>query len=220
MRSARAGGDDLTTRARIRDTAIRCVAADGVDVSLRAIASECGVSASLIVHHFGSRAGLRAHCDRYVLDGIRKRKTATLEPGAGAEALLEQTAHIERYAPFVGYVLRSLQAGGSSAADFLDHLVDDTYDYLENAVTAGTVRPSRAPADRARALVELSVGALLLQLPGPDEHLDLDALPTWLRAYTERLMLPMLELYTEPLLTDSSLLDAYLAAREASPTRS
>lgn len=214
MRSATDGEPvpgDLTARARIRDAAIACVARNGVAVPLRTIAAECGVSASLIVHHFGSRAGLRDHCDNYVLERIHTLKVAALGP-AGAHVLREQIDHIEAYASLVGYVLRSLQAGGPIATGFLDRLVADTENYLADAVTAGTVTPSLDPAGRARALVELAVGALVLQLPGPGEPLDLDALPAWLRAYTDRMTLPLLELYTRPLLTDSTLLDGYLTA--------
>ncbi|BDB59868.1 MULTISPECIES: TetR/AcrR family transcriptional regulator [Rhodococcus] len=216
MRST-AAGDDLTTRARIRDAAIRCIAAYGVGVPLRTIAAECGVSASLIVHHFGSRAGLKEHCDRYVLDGIRQAKSAVLDPRLGSDALHDQMEHIETYATTVAYLFRTLRAGGAAAADFLDRLVADTEAYLEEAVAAGTVQPSRFPSERARALISFSVGAVLMDLPGPDEYLDLETFPARLRSYTERLMLPMLELYTEPLLTDSTLLDAYLAVREAPP---
>lgn len=214
MRSTE-GVSDLTTRARIRDAAICCVARDGVNVSLRAIASECGVSASLIVHHFGSRAGLREHCDAYVLGSIRELKSSALEPGSGVAAMLAQLENIGSYAPLIGYLIRSLQARGPASEEFLDHLVATTEDYLAKGTESGVVSRSRNPEARARALVELSTGALLLHVPGPNEPLDLDTLPTWLSAYTDRLLLPLLELYTEPLLTDSSMLTAYLAAREA-----
>jgi hypothetical protein len=87
----------------------------------------------------------------------------------------------------------------------------DAQTYLGEAVEAGSVRPSRDPEARARVLTETALGALLLQLPGRDEHLDVSQLPAWLQAYSNRLILPLLEIYTEPLLTDSSLLDAYLS---------
>ncbi len=214
MRSVE-GVSDLTTRARIRDAAIRCVARDGVNISLRAIASECGVSASLIVHHFGSRAGLREHCDAYVLDSIRELKSSVLEPGSGVAAMLAQLENIGSYAPLIGYLIRSLQARRPASRAFLDHLVATTEGYLAKGTESGIVSPSRDPEARARALVEFSTGALLLHVPGPNEPLDLDALPAWLRSYSDRLLLPLLELYTEPLLTDSTMLTAYLAVREA-----
>jgi len=203
--------DDRTTRARIRDAAIRRFAADGMDAPLRAVATDVGASAALIVHHFGSRAGLRQECDVWVLDQIHQHKTAVLG-SAGATAMLTQLAHTEGYAHLVGYVLRCLQAGGDLSKRFLDQMVADSEKYLHTAEEAGTVSRSRDPAARARIMTEMALGALLLQLPGPGEHLDLDSLPDWLRTYSERIVLPMLEIYTEPLLTDSSLLDAYLAS--------
>lgn len=215
MRSATSSAQDLTAKARIRDAAIRRYAADGMDAPLRVIAADAGVSAGLILHHFGSRAGLRQACDEYVLEQIRRNKSSVLGSDEAPGALLAQMAQVEQYAPLVGYVLRCLQAGGKLASDFVNQLVDDAIVYVEDAVRAGTVRPSRDPEGRARVLVEMAVGALLLQLPARQEHLDLDELPVWLRAYTERIMLPLLEMFTEPLFTDSSFLDAYLAARSA-----
>ncbi|TRW44146.1 TetR/AcrR family transcriptional regulator [Georgenia yuyongxinii] len=216
MSSARARTDaDLTARARIRDAAIRRFATEGMNASLRRVAADAGVSAGLILHHFGSRAGLRTACDEHVLAKIRETKSAVLGTGGGnggaAGVMLAQLAQVEGYAPLVGYVLRCMQSGGTLAADFVEHLVADAVAYLEEAVAAGTIRPSRGPEARARLLVEQGIGALLLQLPAHQEHLDLRELPGWLRGYMDRIALPLLELYTEPLLMDASLLDAYLA---------
>jgi AcrR family transcriptional regulator len=213
-----ASAEDLTAKARIRDAAIRRYAADGMDAPLRAIAADARVSPGLIVHHFGSRAGLRQACDEYVLEQIRLTKSSVLGSAQAPGAMLAQLAQVEQYAPLVGYVLRCLQAGGKLASDFVDQLVADAIVYMEDGVRAGTIRPSRDPEGRARVLVEMAVGALLLQLPARQEHLDLDELPVWLRAYTDRIMLPLLEMFTEPVFTDSSIFDAYLAARQQSGT--
>ncbi|GAA1629592.1 TetR/AcrR family transcriptional regulator [Georgenia ruanii] len=214
MRSAKASTPaDLTARARIRDAAIRRFAADGMAAPLRAVAADAGVSPGLILHHFGSRAGLRAACDEHVLAEIRESKTAVLSPTGGTGAFLAQLAQVEGYAPLVGYVLRCLQAGGQLASDLVDHLARDAVAYLGEAVAAGTVRASRDPEGRARLLTEQALGALLLQLPARQDHLDLDALPAWLHGYLERIALPVLEMLTEPLLPDATLLEAYLASR-------
>lgn len=181
---------------------------------MRAIAADAGISAGLIVHHFGSRAGLRAACNDHVLDQVRSSKSDVLSPHGAPAALFAQLAQLAQYAPLFGYVLRNLQAGGELTVSFVDDMVEETLSYLEDGVRAGTVRPSRDPRARARVLIEMGLGALLLQLPGRNEPLDPDSLPDRLSAYTEQIMLPMLELYTEPLLTDSTLLDAYVAATE------
>ncbi|MHB1064338.1 MAG: TetR family transcriptional regulator [Georgenia sp.] len=208
----RSTSEDLTARARIRDAAIRRFATDGMDAPLRTIAADAGVSAGLILHHFSSRAGLRQACDRYVLDQVREHKSAVLGPDQGTARFLAQMAAVESYAPLLGYVMRCMQAGGELATDFVDHLVADAVEYLSDGVAAGTIRPSRFPEARARLLTEQAVGALLLQLPARQERLDLEALPRWVREYVDRIAGPMLELMTEPALTDSTLLDTYLAA--------
>src|SRR5699024_9107722 len=118
----------------------------------------------------------------------------------GSGVMLAQLAETERYAPVVGYVLRRLQAGGPLAQQLVADFVVDATDYFEQGVHAGLISPSRDPVARARVLTEMALGALLLQLPAQRDHLDLADLPTWLRSYTDSLMLPMLELFTTPLL--------------------
>ena len=60
--------DDLTATARIRDAAIEQFGQHGFGVGLRAIAKAAGVSAALVIHHFGSKDGLRKACDDYVAE--------------------------------------------------------------------------------------------------------------------------------------------------------
>lgn len=223
MRSVRASGgldSDLTGRARILQAGIRRFATDGMTAPLRSIASDAGVSAGLILHHFGSRDGLREACDDHVLAQIRTNESSVIrQGGAAGAALLVELAQTEGYAPLVGYILRCLQDGGPRLRRFVDHLVEDAVEYLHEGEAAGTVRPSRFPRERAQLLAEQALGGLLLQLPTPQGRLDLDELPHWLRAYSERMVGPALELYTEPLFTDRSLLDAYLAQAGAPRTR-
>jgi len=195
---------------RILRAALQRFAVDGLSAPLRAVAQDAGVSAGLIIHHYGSREQLLAACDRRALEVTRESKLEVMTGDAGA--MLAQLAEVDRYAPVVGFVLRRLQAGGSMAQQLVEGFVADAAVYLAEGVDSGLIAPSRDPSARARVITELALGALLLHLPGQHDPLDLDDLPAWLRSHYERLMLPMLELYTTPLLTDSSLLDAYLAA--------
>lgn len=204
---------DLTTRARIRDAAITRFGRDGFGASLRTIAADAGVSAGLVVHHFGSKEKLREACDEHVFDAIRQSKVDAIspeEPAAGPMAMFAQLAGIEDYGPVFAYTLRSLQTGGTLARTFLEHLNAVTLEYMETGVRAGVIRPSRNEAARASYLVSLSVGALLVEgsVRDPDDPWDPD---TDLQAYVERVMLPALEVFTEGLFAEPVLLHAYLA---------
>lgn len=75
MRSA-----DLTAAARIRDAAIEQFGEHGFGVGLRAIAEAAGVSAALVIHHFGSKEGLRKACEDYIAEKIRNTKSEVSSP--------------------------------------------------------------------------------------------------------------------------------------------
>lgn len=177
-------------------------------MGLRVIAEDAGVSAALILHHFGSKDGLRAACDAHVLAAIRESKERALA-SSGTQDLLLQLASLDEYAPLVGYALRSLQAGGDLARDFVEHFVADAEVYIAEAVSAGTMRPSRDEKARARYLTVQGLGALLLDmtLNPPADPTDVVAM---LHGYRDRMMLPTVELFTHGLMTDNTMLDAYL----------
>ncbi len=198
----------LTTRARIRDAAVLSFAVHGFGVGLRSIATEAGVSAALIVHHFGSKDGLRAVCDEHVLAVIREAKTEAVTD-ATVSSLFAQLVAMDDYAPLLGYALRSLQAGGDLARDFVDHFAADAEVYCAAGVAAGTLVPSRDEKARARYLTVMGFGALLLDLTlNPlQDPTDLKAM---LRGHLERTALPSIELFTHGLMTDNTVLDAYL----------
>jgi AcrR family transcriptional regulator len=208
MRSVPA--DDRTARARIRDAAVLTFGTAGFDASVRAVAAEAGVSPGLVMHHFGSKEGLRTACDEHVLRVIREAETDAFTR-SGPGALLAQLAELDSFAPLVGYLVQALLAGGDLAATLLTRLTEDAEDYLAEAVAAGRMRPSRDPAARAAYLVDVGIGAVLAFVR---RHPPVDGdYRTTLRAYAEANSLPALELYTEGLLTDSGLLEDHLQYR-------
>lgn len=196
--------------------AMRCIAVGGPGATLRTIAEEAGVSAGLIIHHFGSRAGLLEACDRRALEVIRAEKSAVVT--GGAPEMLLQLAEAERFAPLAGFLLRRLQSGGDLARQLLEDFERTAEGFLAEGVAAGTITPSRDPRSRARMLTRMSLGALLLHLPGEHAPMDLEDLPRWLREHLDTMLLPLLELYTTPLLTDASMLEAALEAAPPSDT--
>src|SRR6201985_1634408 len=131
MRSA-----DLTAAARIRDGAIEQFGQRGFGVGLRTIAEAAGVSAALVIHHFGSKEGLRKACDDFVAEEIRSTKSDAMQSKDPA-SWLGQLAEIEDYAPLTGYVMRSLQSGGELAMTLWQRMIDNADEYFAEGVRAG-----------------------------------------------------------------------------------
>jgi AcrR family transcriptional regulator len=207
MRSA---PEDRTAVARIRDAAIEQWGQHGFNVGLRSIAEAAGVSAALVIHHFGSKEGLRKACDDRIADEVYGAKSESLRTSDPA-TWFAQVAEIESFAPMVAYLLRSLQSGGELAKSFWNRMIDDAERYMEEGVQAGTLKPSRDPRARAKYLGMSSGGSLLLYLQMHDNPTDLRAV---LRDYGEEMILPALEVYTNGLMTDSTMYDAFVDARE------
>lgn len=205
MRSA-----DLTAAARIRDAAIEQFGEHGFGVGLRAIAEAAGVSAALVIHHFGSKGGLRKACEDYIAETIHGTKSEALQSNDPA-TWFAKMAEIEEYAPLMAYLVRAMQSGGELANMLWRRMIDNAEEYMEEGVRAGTIKPSRDPKARARYLAMTGGGGFFLYIQMHDTPTDLRAV---LRDYSRDMILPALEIYTEGLLTDRTMYDAFLAAED------
>lgn len=209
MRSA-----DLTAAARIRDAAIAQFGEHGFGVGLRAIAEAAGVSAALVIHHFGSKEGLRKACDDHIAEEIRNSKSEALRSNDPA-TWFAQMAEIESYAPMMAYLVRSMQSGGELAKMLWRRMIDNAEEYLDEGVRAGTIKPSRDPHARARYMGITGGGGFLLYLQMHETPTDIRAV---LRDYAREMVLPALEIYTEGLMVDRTMYDAFLATEEQGET--
>ena len=205
MRSA-----DLTATARIRDAAIEQWGQYGFDVGLRTVAEAAGVSAALVIHHFGYKHGLRKACDEFIAEEIRAGKLEAMQSTDPA-TWFAAMAEIESYAPLMAYLVRSMQTGGELATTLWQKMIDDAEAYLDEGVRTGLLKPSRDPRARARFLSITGGGGFLLYLQMHETPTDLRAV---LRDYARDMVLPALELYTDGLMTDSTMYDAFLAAED------
>jgi len=194
--------------------AIECFAEGGFDASFRTIAARAGVSPGLITHHFGSKAVLRAECDAEVLRQYHALKTESLDDPSGY--LLEHLTGPDVASTILVYMLRAIHAGGRPAQSFLESLVEHARVIMAESVASGLARPSRDEEARLRYLTYQTMGAMLVQFltapdPTPDEFV------ASLRAGQADMILPILELYTEGLLTGREMLDDYLRYRWEPP---
>jgi TetR/AcrR family transcriptional regulator, regulator of cefoperazone and chloramphenicol sensitivity len=207
MRSA---SDDRTAVARIRDAAIDQWGQHGFNVGLRSIAEAAGVSAALVIHHFGSKEGLRKACDDYIAEEIREGKTASMQSTDPAN-WFAQMAEIESYAPLMAYLVRSMQSGSELSKMMWQRMIDNAEEYLEEGVRSGLLKPSPDPRARAKFLGLTGGGGFFLFLQLHENPSDIRAV---LRDYGEQMTLPALEVYTQGLMADSTMYDAFLQTRE------
>lgn len=161
--SAPSDGADRTARARIRDAAIARFAEDGVAAtSVRTIAAAAGVSAGLVLHHFGSKDGLRVACDQHVAALVRETKTDAMRAGPG----LDPVAGLRQQGegpPLLAYLARTLVDGSPHVAELIDEMVADAAEYVAEGERTGVLRPTEDRYGRAAVLTLWSLGALVLR---------------------------------------------------------
>ncbi len=202
--------EDLTTRARIRDAAIGLFGREGfARATVRSVASVAGVSPALVIHHFGSKAGLRAACDEHVLAQTATQGREKTDPDTARQLIGDYLEHPDQYADEIAYIRRSLGDESEAGDSFFDAVVRQTHDIITAGIAAGTIREFNNT--RATAVVIASNSLAMLMLGRHlSRALDVEAPaphgigPDLLR----QLALPALEIYTNGFYTDSRLLDA------------
>lgn len=138
--------DDLTARARIRDSALREFGEKGYErATIRSIAAAAGVSSGLLRHHFGSKQELRQACDSYLVKTMRDLN-AQVQENVKRGDVQYVSARIP-LGQYQDYITRALVEGG--AGELFDALVSMTEDGLPrpmNIVWSPPIStPSRVP---------------------------------------------------------------------------
>ena len=155
-------GDDRSTQARIRDAALACFAEQGfAATTVRTIAARAGVSAALVIHHFGSKARLRTACDTFVSGYVRERKLAAMRAGPGLDPLSLLRSEDDRL-PLLAYLARALHDDSPAVAALVDELIEDAETVLAAGVESGAVRALDHPRGVAAVLTLWWLGALVL----------------------------------------------------------
>jgi AcrR family transcriptional regulator len=194
---------DLTTRARIIRAAMRSFGERGfAGATVRDIAAEVGVSGGLVLHHFGSKDGLRAECDRRVVDFVRGKRRA----GSSAAATLSAA-----FAEYGLYAARTIGEDSTGSRELFETLLAEARAAVAEGADAGSMRGSSDPEAQAAALLVLGLGPFAFATQ----------LSRWAAADTEtamrRLAVPLAEIYTHGLLRDDEALDAARGARGEQP---
>ena len=188
------GGGDLTARATIRNTALRLFAERGHDaVTMREIAAAAGVSPALLVHHFGSKEGLRAAVDEYAgrafdaLFDMDEDDLLAVLAGERSASLAELFASsFPLGSPLPAYLRRLLLTDDPAGAALFATWFRGTRRLLDAMAERGATTPTADPDVRAAFLLANDLALLLLR-PQISTALGVDPLsPGGLQRWVER----------------------------------
>ena len=163
MVDPRATVDDLTAKARIRNTALDLYAKHGEDrISLRAIAAEAGVAVGLVQHHFKTKAGLRDAVDQLVVDYFANA-LAEVPESASTAVRDDAVRDMLRANPtVVDYVRRALLQPNVADSHLIDVIVDLTQREVRAARKTGRASTTRRENTQVVAVLARQMGELLL----------------------------------------------------------
>ena len=167
VRSVSHREEDLTTKARIRDAALARFPSDGFGATtIRSVAADAGVSPALVVHHFGSKDGLREACDRHVVSAFREAKLAAMEddnmfdPGFAADAY-------RMAQPLLRYFGWALARGHPAANDLFDEMLREGIEISRIAIERGMIVDSPDLETRTAVQMAMQLGMTVMH-----SHLD------------------------------------------------
>jgi len=195
--------EDLTARARIRNAAIAEFAAQGFQkAKVRDIAAAAGVSAALVIHHFGSKAGLREVCDDHVLRMMLQRARDDARPGSVGNSIRDYLANPSQFHEQVHYMVRAIAEDTPAADRFVATMLSESEELLRAGIADGMVRPTSDL--RGMSVLTMLISLSILSMPPAIARaLGHDALsPEVMR----RMAMPSLELYIHGLYTDETML--------------
>lgn len=163
---------DRTARAVIRDEALRLFADRGADaVTVRDIAAAAGVSAALVIRHYGSRDGLVAAVDDHVVVTLERVLAELADPASGAP--FDPTAATGLVDAVIGrlsadsalprYLGRLLLDGGPGASAAFRRLHDAAQGALAGLVSQGLASPGDDPVVRAAFLLSNDLAVIMLR---------------------------------------------------------
>jgi len=166
---------DLTARATIRNAALHLFADRGPDaVTVREIAARAGVSPALVLHHFGSKDGLRAEVDAFaaqafdaIFKALPSEELAELLAGEGATGSLAEAfaRGFPPGSPLPAYLRRLFLTNDPAGSALFGRWYAATRGVLDVMVETGVARPSEAPDVRAAFFLVNDLALILLRNP-------------------------------------------------------
>lgn len=163
--------DDRTARARVRDAALELFAEHGEDrVTMRQVAELAGVSPALVVHHFGSKAGLRAAVVEHVRTWMNDLFDLSTDTGLAEDMQAGEWSSIGEMlqqalpegSPVMPYLRRLMMTGDPVATELLAEWHRRTVEVFRTWDAAGKLIAGPDPETRAALAMSSDLGTLFL----------------------------------------------------------
>lgn len=158
--------EDLTTRARIREAALGLFPEQGFSgTTVRQIATRAGVSPGLVLHHFGSKEGLREECDRHVVARFREIKSDAIGGGMFNPAFLGGA--MEESQAMMKYLAWAIARNHPAASVLYDEMLGEAIAVTRAAIDQGFVVESKDLETRTALQMAMQLGLAVLH-----EHVE------------------------------------------------
>ncbi|MEO6116132.1 MAG: TetR family transcriptional regulator [Pseudolysinimonas sp.] len=164
--------EDRTSRAIIRDESLRLFAERGPDaVTVREVAAAAGVSAALVIRHYGSKQGLQVAVDDHVVSTLERVLGELADPASGSpfdpassSGIIDAVfGQLPAGSSLPRYLGRMLLAGGPAAASVFRRLYEAARGVLDTLVQQGLASPGADPSVRAAFLLTNDLAVFLLR---------------------------------------------------------
>ncbi|MBU1802867.1 MAG: TetR/AcrR family transcriptional regulator [Actinobacteria bacterium] len=165
--SPNAGSSHLTAKTRIRNAALDLYADFGEDAtSMRAVAEKAGVTVGLVVHHYGTKDGLREAVEQRIVDLFADAiPPATASDDARSLAASRDAAvaaMLERNPAVIGYLRRAVLDPTGNRGRVLEMLTDLTAEQVASLRTAGLASTAHADSTQVIGVLVRQLGHLFL----------------------------------------------------------
>lgn len=160
--------DDLTAKARIRNGALILYSDYGEDAtSMRAIADSAGVTVGLVVHHFGTKDGLRDAIEQWIVDlfagaigQVPLEGTAAVVGAARDEAVASMLADNPAV---IGYLRRAVLDSTGHRGHVLEMLTALASAQVSALREAGIASTKQSDSSQVIGIMVRQLGRLFLQ---------------------------------------------------------
>ena len=135
-------------------------------VTVREVASAAGVSPGLVMHHYGSKAGLKEAVDQRAsafVEDMLNELAGVGEEGASTSLAELFADRLEQEPALASYVRRLLADGGEAADSLFKRLFETSLAGMRSLGETGLVRPSHDEPVRVAFLLANDLAIILLR---------------------------------------------------------